>query len=303
MDSSNSGSFQSSSGAGGGGGVDTEEYDSRTQSISSFFNPSNHYNPNLNHLLNPPPPPSSSSSSQRHNNQHHRAPPTDTTFFNPSLASPFSPNTNPIQDPGPGLAWTETIQPSRPDPHQSTRGSDHLHQIGVTLKNPKKRTRASRRAPTTVLTTDTTNFRQMVQEFTGIPTSPFATTPFSRRLDLFRPTAQKLQQPPPFLNHAANNITAATTSSSYQLQPSNMHEFQKQPSTLLDLQNPMMSFQSLLQTSGPQQPNDLNGLQSSSNSWRDQNEKLESGLENVVASRSGGDQVQGNQGSWILPSN
>ncbi|XP_049392608.1 uncharacterized protein LOC125856990 [Solanum stenotomum] len=55
-------------------------------------------------------------------------------------------------------------------------------------KNPKKRTRASRRAPTTVLTTDTTNFRQMVQEFTGIPTAPFTGSPYTRRLDLF-PTA------------------------------------------------------------------------------------------------------------------
>ena len=32
------------------------------------------------------------------------------------------------------------------------------------VRNPKKRSRASRRAPTTVLTTDTTNFRAMVQE-------------------------------------------------------------------------------------------------------------------------------------------
>ncbi|GMH31395.1 hypothetical protein Nepgr_033238 [Nepenthes gracilis] len=54
---------------------------------------------------------------------------------------------------------------------------------------PKKRTRASRRAPTTVLTTDTTNFRAMVQEFTGIPAPPFssaASSPYSRRFDLLR---------------------------------------------------------------------------------------------------------------------
>uniref|UniRef100_A0A0E0M0I9 VQ domain-containing protein n=1 Tax=Oryza punctata TaxID=4537 RepID=A0A0E0M0I9_ORYPU len=39
---------------------------------------------------------------------------------------------------------------------------------------PRKRPRAaSRRAPTTVLTTDTSNFRAMVQEFTGIPSPPF----------------------------------------------------------------------------------------------------------------------------------
>ncbi|CAL5061530.1 unnamed protein product [Urochloa decumbens] len=39
-------------------------------------------------------------------------------------------------------------------------------------KPPRKRPRASRRPPTTVLTTDTSNFRAMVQEFTGIPAPP-----------------------------------------------------------------------------------------------------------------------------------
>ncbi|CAH9146881.1 unnamed protein product [Cuscuta epithymum] len=59
--------------------------------------------------------------------------------------------------------------------------------------NPKKRSRASRRAPTTVLTTDTSNFRQMVQEFTGIPAGPFSGSAgglYSRRLDLFSGTAR-----------------------------------------------------------------------------------------------------------------
>ncbi|KAI3762190.1 hypothetical protein L1987_52614 [Smallanthus sonchifolius] len=263
MDSSNSGSFQSSSGAAAVAAGDNEEYDSRTHSISSFFTPSNHFNPNLNHLLPPPPP-------------------TDTNFFNP------------VQHPG--SAWTGTYL-STTDPN--TKPAHH---------NPKKRTRASRRAPTTILTTDTTNFRKMVQEFTGIPTSPFTTTtPLSRRLDLFRPTPHKLQQPPPFLN-PNNNIVESGTSN-FQLYPSNIHELQKQPSTLMDLQNPMVSFQTLLQTSLPQHSNGLQGLQSSSKRWRDQTEKfesfeddnigrskLDSGLDNVVvSSRSGGggDQVQG----------
>ncbi|RLN36352.1 VQ motif-containing protein 22-like [Panicum miliaceum] len=39
-------------------------------------------------------------------------------------------------------------------------------------KPPRKRPRASRRPPTTVLTIDTSNFRAMVQEFTGIPAPP-----------------------------------------------------------------------------------------------------------------------------------
>ncbi|KAI4389441.1 hypothetical protein MLD38_001669 [Melastoma candidum] len=82
-------------------------------------------------------------------------------------------------------------------------------------RNPRKRTRASRKAPTTVLSIDTSNFRAMVQEFTGFPTPPFSG---SRKLDMFgsgsifrssnhgqhplsqvfplRPSAQRFQQPP-----------------------------------------------------------------------------------------------------------
>ncbi|KAI3757373.1 hypothetical protein L6452_04910 [Arctium lappa] len=374
MDSSNSGSFQSSSGGataagGGGGGGDNQEYDSRTHSISSFMNPSTHFNPNLNHLLRPPSPP--------HHHHHHHPPATDHhPLFNPSSTPSFShpsnPNPNPLHDLGsvwirdtrsdPNLTdfsstrthtttfdtYPNNPNSSRTDPNTKPgRGSDHHHnQVGVAIKNPKKRTRASRRAPTTVLTTDTTNFRQMVQEFTGIPTAPFtaaASSPFSRRLDLFgggsgtaslyplRPSAHKIQnQQPSFLNSMANiiesgssnNITNATTSSNYELPPSDMNEFQKQPSTLLDLQNPMLSFQSLLQTTLPQQSNHLSGFLGSTKRWRGQDEKvdgfegvignnqniggskLNSGLENVVvSSRSGGDQVQGNEDSWICPSN
>ncbi|KAJ1406840.1 hypothetical protein SESBI_24816 [Sesbania bispinosa] len=55
--------------------------------------------------------------------------------------------------------------------------------FAVVVRNPKKRSRASRRAPTTVLTTDTTNFRSMVQEFTGIPAPPFSASISSSHLD------------------------------------------------------------------------------------------------------------------------
>ncbi|OEL21394.1 hypothetical protein BAE44_0017587 [Dichanthelium oligosanthes] len=47
-------------------------------------------------------------------------------------------------------------------------------QPAVRPQGSRKRARASRRAPTTVLTTDTSNFRAMVQDFTGIPAPPFA---------------------------------------------------------------------------------------------------------------------------------
>ncbi|KAJ3679281.1 hypothetical protein LUZ60_017292 [Juncus effusus] len=41
-------------------------------------------------------------------------------------------------------------------------------------KSAKRRSRASRRAPVTLLNTDTSNFRAMVQQFTGIPSGPYS---------------------------------------------------------------------------------------------------------------------------------
>ncbi|EHA8592470.1 VQ motif-containing protein 22 [Cocos nucifera] len=43
-------------------------------------------------------------------------------------------------------------------------------------KSGRRRSRASRRAPTTLLNTDTTNFRAMVQQFTGIPSGPYSSS-------------------------------------------------------------------------------------------------------------------------------
>ncbi|KAJ1377442.1 hypothetical protein SESBI_48898 [Sesbania bispinosa] len=58
--------------------------------------------------------------------------------------------------------------------HDDNNARASLSSSTNVVRNPKKRTRASRRAPTTVLTTDTSNFRAMVQEFTGIPAPPFS---------------------------------------------------------------------------------------------------------------------------------
>ncbi|KAK9156230.1 hypothetical protein Sjap_003710 [Stephania japonica] len=41
------------------------------------------------------------------------------------------------------------------------------------VSKPPRRRRASRAAPTTLLNTDTTNFRAMVQQFTGVPSAAF----------------------------------------------------------------------------------------------------------------------------------
>ncbi|XP_061345150.1 uncharacterized protein LOC133291000 [Gastrolobium bilobum] len=138
------------------------------------------------------------------------------------------------------------------------------------VRNPKKRSRASRRAPTTVLTTDTTNFRAMVQEFTGIPAPPFPSSSFPRsRFDLFgsaststmrsthldppyllRPFAHKLPHLHPFppsssmmdtLLVASNNSTNSTTNST-----SIDHlGLLKQPHQPLNfnMHNPVLNFQ------------------------------------------------------------
>lgn len=59
--------------------------------------------------------------------------------------------------------------------HLSPSGS-HLSPEGRVSKPIRRRSRASRRTPTTLLNTDTTNFRAMVQQFTGGPSAPFSST-------------------------------------------------------------------------------------------------------------------------------
>lgn len=59
----------------------------------------------------------------------------------------------------------------------STVSGGHLSGPGGRVAKPvRRRSRASRRTPTTLLNTDTTNFRAMVQQFTGGPSAPFGTT-------------------------------------------------------------------------------------------------------------------------------
>ncbi|KAL2332770.1 hypothetical protein Fmac_013983 [Flemingia macrophylla] len=181
MDSGNSGSMQSSSTAG------DEEYDSRadTSSISailnrnvppptttSLFAPFTHH-----HALSSDPhmvwsDVARSEPDPPHNSQHF--------LFSPQ-SQPRGTLNNVSVGVGVGVFPTTTTLPPESDEQNSTNTNSN------TVRNPKKRSRASRRAPTTVLTTDTTNFRAMVQEFTGIPPPPFtSSSPFPRtRLDLF----------------------------------------------------------------------------------------------------------------------
>uniref|UniRef100_A0A2P2PTY7 VQ domain-containing protein n=1 Tax=Rhizophora mucronata TaxID=61149 RepID=A0A2P2PTY7_RHIMU len=58
--------------------------------------------------------------------------------------------------------------------NSGTSGGGRLSHEGRVCKPPRRRSRASRRTPTTLLNTDTTNFRAMVQQFTGGPSAPYA---------------------------------------------------------------------------------------------------------------------------------
>lgn len=290
MDSGNSGSMQSSSGG-------DEEYDSRSESISSFLNSSAHFGS----ISEPPqqqqPPPLLAHQPTLFGHPHSQ----NLDAFPQSLANPSGSNTQYAHD----VLWSRGLRsdPSnyanfgnitalssssaassvsssaqsvlnvqglnQPLPPHSSIDANNAAKASVLqsdhqpnpVKNPKKRTRASRRAPTTVLTTDTTNFRQMVQEFTGIPTAPFsAGSPYSRRLDLFstgtsnlrsgshldalgplyplRPAAQKVQlSQSSLMNSSAmidSLVSSTTNSGNTVMMPSQ---------NILNMQNQMLSFQ------------------------------------------------------------
>nr|XP_009602610.1 epsin-like [Nicotiana tomentosiformis] len=242
MDSGNSGSVQSSSGGGG-----DEEYDSHGGSISTFLNSSAHFgsissNP-LPQFLSHQPTLFDPHDSQNFNSNFQDS---ANSLYNNDLLWPKSLgsdnnfnnfgnlNSSSSSATNHAILGTNTHVPNYNSiPIKSS--IDHQPNVG---KNPKKRSRASRRAPTTVLTTDTTNFRQMVQEFTGIPTTPFTGSAYTRRLDLFstatsairsghldnlgplftlRPSTQKVQDSPIFMppsSSALNNSMFGRTNAS-----------------------------------------------------------------------------------------
>ncbi|KAG0523558.1 hypothetical protein BDA96_07G133000 [Sorghum bicolor] len=160
MDSGNSGSLQSSSGG-------DDEFDSRCGADSSP----------LSALLRQPPLPSVpgfGGGSLIYGLQELRTPPLSQSHWCSTTTAPLpltvtagaeaSGSDSPPSLPGHGAAMAASAAVDQADaaPAPPPRGSR------------KRARRASRRAPTTVLTTDTSNFRAMVQEFTGIPAPPFA---------------------------------------------------------------------------------------------------------------------------------
>ncbi|XP_020595157.1 protein piccolo-like [Phalaenopsis equestris] len=217
MDSATSESFQSSN-AGGAVPGDFEDFDSRPppDSISSFLN------------LPPPQPPP--------------IPQTSRLIFDPF---PSYPSNSFLAD----LDATNWPPPPPPPLHHPSSTPNPASSSAAAPRTSKKRSRASRRAPTTVLTTDTSNFRAMVQEFTGIPAPPFATSSlFSRpRLDLFnhsssssstpsfllRPFAQKRQATG--VSGSIAGISSNTLASTSTIQ--NQNFFLSSPTSSLNLQS------------------------------------------------------------------
>ncbi|KQJ98225.1 nuclear envelope pore membrane protein POM 121 [Brachypodium distachyon] len=191
MESGNSGSLQSSSCGGGG----EEEFDSRCadsssplsallrQSTAGFVGGGSFYG--LRHELETP-----SSLPPLPQAAHHWSPalpavPAGST----DGASPSSSSSHGVPPAASAVA---------PGQQQQQAASSAA---AAAARGSRKRTRASRRAPTTVLTTDTSNFRAMVQEFTGVPSPPFAPTASSRFDHLFRssPNNPAASSFPPYL--------------------------------------------------------------------------------------------------------
>ncbi|CAL0307834.1 unnamed protein product [Lupinus luteus] len=128
-----------------------------------------------------------------------------------------------------------------PPPHGLGHGDNNARVISVSssaptnnataARNSKKRTRASRRAPTTILTTDTSNFRAMVQEFTGIPAPPFSgSSSYSRtrQLDLLTLSSSSLR------TSASHHLDTTPSFNPFRPLPQKLHHQQNPlPSTLL----------------------------------------------------------------------
>lgn len=305
MDSGNSGSMQSSSGG-------DEEYDSRAESISALLlsNTASHHqigssmatnNPHTHHNHHRHQP-SSSSMFDPLSHFFDPLPPRQIPLSNPNsllnldlpwpkalrsdpnpidlgglIPPPSSSNPQPFSTAAPGTGGGGSNLPAvQISPESVPRGSvsGPPNEQNAVVRNPKKRSRASRRAPTTVLTTDTANFRAMVQEFTGIPAPPFTSSPFPRtRLDLFgsghsvrsggpldpphppyllRPFAHKINPPPPFSSASSSSmlldglvVSNSAPTSAADIGGSNSASLLNTNNNLL---NPLLNLQSFLQT-------------------------------------------------------
>ncbi|XP_022727996.1 VQ motif-containing protein 22-like [Durio zibethinus] len=100
------------------------------------------------------------------------SPPEWPQFYQLNLSDqPISSNRSVFGDQGSEATVVSSTITSSSAPASSSGG--HLSPEGRVGKTVRRRSRASRRTPTTLLNTDTTNFRAMVQQFTGGPSAPF----------------------------------------------------------------------------------------------------------------------------------
>ncbi|OIT39507.1 hypothetical protein A4A49_21218 [Nicotiana attenuata] len=230
MDSgNNSASLQSSSGGG------DEEYDSRAAAADSFSSANFHtqntsmFDPFANYFnpisRQPPLTPSlnyqaslfnldtdwSKTLRSDHNNSSHQINNSPMSLLETSSSNSLSfrgASSFPSAAAEHGGGGSVTITTTTTEPAAAVPRVDQpITQPAV--RNPKKRSRASRRAPTTVLTTDTTNFRAMVQEFTGIPAPPFTSSSYCHprtRFDIFGATPNSSLRPPLNISQQPNYL-------------------------------------------------------------------------------------------------
>lgn len=97
-------------------------------------------------------------------------------YSNSSHLAPPGRATSSIQSPDSDSPSAVSSPPAAAAAHGGASAGGHLTPEGRVAKPIRRRTRASRRTPTTLLNTDTSNFRAMVQQFTGGPSAPFPGT-------------------------------------------------------------------------------------------------------------------------------
>ncbi|XP_057506310.1 calmodulin-binding protein 25-like [Actinidia eriantha] len=123
-----------------------------------------------------------------------------------------------------------TVNPTSDGGDGAAASRRHLSRDGRVSKPTRRRSRASRRTPTTLLNTDAANFRAMVQQFTG--GGGFA-APFIR-------AASNLHFGQPILPNPNQNPVVAPSGSYYnhlqlQQQQHSLHPYQQSPYMLSDL--------------------------------------------------------------------
>ncbi|XP_058754033.1 VQ motif-containing protein 22-like [Vicia villosa] len=143
-------------------------------------------------------------------------------FYHQSFPNQPPPNFTTITTnttPATTLPPPETINPTSPT------SATNLGPDGRVSKPIRRRSRASRRTPTTLLNTDTTNFRAMVQQFTGGPIAPFAASASSASTNFSTLAGLGLGPGPRASSHPMNHQTMMSHHPLYQ-HPQQLQQYQ-----------------------------------------------------------------------------